>query len=159
MVYHLSKAELDKWDADHAIEMSESSHTLSGRKLSIMTPSRNPNALSAKNSTGNPETEIWRGDLGALEDGGGCMIDIKAKLTTTTALPSSANYCTFSNWLESNFFEPWTLNHQKLQTPPKNVWVKSHKLCCYCARQANQRKQSHSVCLSPFLLCKSVDPF
>ncbi|KAI2808631.1 hypothetical protein RDWZM_005873 [Blomia tropicalis] len=57
VVYHLSKAELDKWDADHAIEMSESSHTLSGRKLSIMTPSRNPNALSAKNST-NPETEI-----------------------------------------------------------------------------------------------------
>ncbi len=57
MVYHLSKEELEKWDAEHAIEMSESSHTLSGRKLSIMTPSRNPNALSAKNST-NPETEI-----------------------------------------------------------------------------------------------------
>lgn len=58
VVYHLSKAELEKWDADHAIELSESSHTISGRKLSIMTPSRNPNALSAKNST-NPETEIW----------------------------------------------------------------------------------------------------
>lgn len=57
VVYHLSKAELDKWDAEHALEMSESSHNLGGRKLSIMTPSRNPNQLPGKNST-NPETEI-----------------------------------------------------------------------------------------------------
>lgn len=57
VVYHLSKEELEKWDNEHAIELSESSHTLGGRKLSIMTPSRNPNALGAKNST-NPETEI-----------------------------------------------------------------------------------------------------
>lgn len=59
VVYHLSKTELEKWDAEHALELSESSHTLAGRKLSIMTPSRNPNATvaAAKNST-NPETEI-----------------------------------------------------------------------------------------------------
>ncbi|KPM04271.1 excitatory amino acid transporter 2-like protein [Sarcoptes scabiei] len=57
VVYHLSREELEKWDTEHALEMSESSHTLSGRKLSIMTPSRNPNSLSAKNSS-NPETEI-----------------------------------------------------------------------------------------------------
>lgn len=57
VVYHLSKSELDKWDAEHAIELSESSHNLAGRKLSIMTPSRNPNQLTAKNST-TPETEI-----------------------------------------------------------------------------------------------------
>ncbi|KAH7644329.1 excitatory amino acid transporter 2-like protein [Dermatophagoides farinae] len=58
VVYHLSREELEKWDNEHALELSESSHTLSGRKLSIMTPSRNPNALSTKNSTTNPETEI-----------------------------------------------------------------------------------------------------
>uniref|UniRef100_A0A834RAU9 Uncharacterized protein n=1 Tax=Sarcoptes scabiei TaxID=52283 RepID=A0A834RAU9_SARSC len=39
VVYHLSREELEKWDTEHALEMSESSHTLSGRKLSIMTPS------------------------------------------------------------------------------------------------------------------------
>jgi len=57
VVYHLSKAELDKWDAEHAIEMSETAHQMP-RKLSIMSPSRAvPNAQSLKGGR-NPETEI-----------------------------------------------------------------------------------------------------
>jgi len=50
VVYHLSKAELDKWDAEHAIEMTEHSGV---RKSSIMSPSRATNATMR-----NPETEI-----------------------------------------------------------------------------------------------------
>ncbi|XP_054160158.1 excitatory amino acid transporter-like [Oppia nitens] len=50
VVFHLSKAELDKWDQDH-LEMTES--VPQTRKLSIMSPSRS----SAPNAR-NPETEI-----------------------------------------------------------------------------------------------------
>ncbi|CAG2103755.1 unnamed protein product, partial [Medioppia subpectinata] len=53
VVYHLSKAELDKWDAEHAIELAESMP----RKLSIMSPSR-ANVPNASKGSRNPETEI-----------------------------------------------------------------------------------------------------
>jgi len=56
VVYHLSKAELDRWDAEHAIEMSETAPK--PRKLSIMSPSRSvPNAATTTKGR-NPETEI-----------------------------------------------------------------------------------------------------
>ncbi len=58
VVYHLSKAELDKWDAEHQIELSESSHQLSGRKLSIMSPIRSTQPMNAMTAKQNPETEI-----------------------------------------------------------------------------------------------------